>query len=101
MNTNETGTSQGSKRLRFTPLTGIVVGSMIGAGVFALPQNMATAASPGATLIGWIITGVGMLALAFVHQDPAVRRPELDSASYAYAKAGFGDFIGFNSAWGY
>jgi len=94
-------TGKRSDRLQLLPLTGIVIGSMIGAGVFALPQNMATAASPGATLIGWIITGIGMLALAFVYQDLATRRPELDSGPYAYAKAGFGDFVGFNSAWGY
>ena len=42
-----------------------------------------------------------MLALAFVYQGLSMRKPELDAGPYAYAKAGFGPFIGFNSAWGY
>ena len=82
-------------------LTALVVGSMIGAGVFSLPQNMAAKAGPLAILIGWGITGIGMLALAFVYQSLSLRKPKLNSGPYAYARAGFGDFIGFNSAWGY
>ena len=42
-----------------------------------------------------------MLMLAFVYQGLAVRKPDLNAGPYAYAKAGFGAFIGFNSAWGY
>src|SRR3546814_12635985 len=42
-----------------------------------------------------------MLALAFVYQGLSTRKPVLDSGPYAYARSGFGDFIGFNSAWGY
>lgn len=82
-------------------LIALVVGSMIGGGVFSLPQNMASSASAGAILIGWLITGVGMLALAFVYQGLSMRKPHLDAGPYAYARAGFGDFVGFNSAWGY
>lgn len=88
-------------RLGMGPLTGIVVGSMIGSGAYSLPQNMAAGAGPAAVLIGWLITGLGVLALAFVYQDLAVRRPGLNAGPYAYARAGFGSFIGFNSAWGY
>jgi arginine:ornithine antiporter/lysine permease len=58
-------------------------------------------ASPGAILIGWGITGVGMLMLAFVYQSLAMRKPALNSGPYAYARAGFGNYIGFQSAWGY
>ena len=74
---------------------------MIGGGIFSLPQNMAASAGVGAVLIGWAITAVGMLTLAFVFQTLANRKPELDSGVYAYAKAGFGDYMGFSSAWGY
>jgi arginine:ornithine antiporter/lysine permease len=74
---------------------------MIGGGVFSLPQNMAAGAGPGAVLIGWAITGIGMMALALIYQGLANRKPALDAGPYAYAKAGFGDFVGFNSAWGY
>jgi arginine:ornithine antiporter/lysine permease len=90
-----------SKKLGLGALTALVVGSMIGAGVFSLPQNMAAGAAPVAILIGWLITGVGILALAFVYQGLATRKAEFDSGPYAYARAGFGDFVGFNNAWGY
>lgn len=90
-----------SRKLSLLPLTALVVGSMIGGGVFSLPQNMAKGASPGAVIIGWLITGFGMLALAFVYQSLSTRKPLLDAGPYAYARAGFGDFVGFNSAWGY
>ncbi|HVO00799.1 MAG TPA: arginine-ornithine antiporter [Candidatus Cybelea sp.] len=88
-------------KLTLIPLIALVVGSMIGGGVFNLPSDMSKAASPGAILLGWLITGIGMLMLAFVYQSLAVRKPDLNAGPYAYAKAGFGPFIGFNSAWGY
>lgn len=90
-----------SSKLRLGALTALVIGSMVGSGVFSLPQNMAAGAGPLAILIGWGITAVGMLALVFVYQSLATRKPNLDAGPYAYAKAGFGPFIGFNSAWGY
>ncbi len=90
-----------SRKLGLVPLIALVVGSMIGGGIFSLPQNMAKGASPGAVIIGWLITGIGMLALAFVYQGLSTRKPTLDAGPYAYARAGFGDFIGYNSAWGY
>ena len=61
--------------LGLVPLVALVVGSMIGGGVFSLPQNMAKGASPGAVIIGWLIAGVGMLALAFVYQGLSTRKP--------------------------
>ena len=90
-----------SHKLTLLPLIGLVVGSMIGGGVFNLPSDMSAHASPGAIMIGWAITGVGMLMLAFVYQGLATRKPELNSGPYAYARAGFGPYIGFQSAWGY
>ena len=62
---------------------------------------MAASAEVGAVLISWAITAVGMLTLAFVFQTLANRKPDLDGGVYAYAKAGFGDYMGFSSAWGY
>ncbi|VBB07096.1 amino acid/polyamine transporter i [Lucifera butyrica] len=89
------------KKLGLVALIGLVTGSMIGGGVFSLPADMARGAGAGAILIGWLITGVGMIALALVYQNLAVRKPELNGGVYSYAKAGFGDYIGFNAAWGY
>ncbi|MCZ4294046.1 basic amino acid/polyamine antiporter [Vibrio sinaloensis] len=88
-------------KLGLSSLTAIVIGSMIGAGVFSLPQNMASVASPAAVMIGWTITGVGMIFLALSFQTLASHRPNVDSGVFGYAKAGFGDFVGFCSAWGY
>ncbi|HAV87308.1 MAG TPA: arginine-ornithine antiporter, partial [Pseudomonas sp.] len=92
---------QSAQKLRLGALVALVVGSMIGGGIFSLPQNMAASAGAGAVLIGWAITGIGMLTLALVFQTLANRKPELDTGVYAYAKAGFGDYMGFSSAWGY
>ena len=82
-------------------LVALVIGSIIGSGIFGLPQNMAVGAGAGAILIGWAITGVGMLMLAFTYQMLALRRPELDNGVYAYARALSGEYVGFNAAWGY
>ena len=88
-------------KLGLLPLVALVIGSMIGSGVFNLPRDISAAAAPAAIIIGWTITGVGMLALAFVYQGLATRKPMLNTGPYAYARAGFGHFVGFNSAWGY
>lgn len=87
--------------LALPALTALVVGSMIGSGIFALPSQMAGSAAAGPLLIGWVITGVGMLMLAFVFQSLAQRKPEVDGGVYGYARAGFGEYVGFTSAWGY
>ncbi|WP_419177165.1 amino acid permease [Providencia burhodogranariea] len=74
---------------------------MVGAGVFSLPQNMAEVASPLALIIGWSITGVGILFLAFSLLLLSRIRPDLDGGIFTYAKEGFGELVGFCSAWGY
>ncbi|KUL28169.1 arginine-ornithine antiporter [Actinoplanes awajinensis subsp. mycoplanecinus] len=79
----------------------MVVGSMIGAGVFSLPRRFAQETGVVGALIAWTIAGAGMLMLAFVFQTLAVRKPGLDAGVYAYAKAGFGEYLGFFSAFGY
>jgi arginine:ornithine antiporter / lysine permease len=90
-----------NKKLGLFSLIGLVVGSMIGGGAFALPADMAKGAGVGAIIIGWLITGMGMVSLAFVYQNLSMRKPDLNGGVYSYAKAGFGDYMGFNSAWGY
>ncbi|WP_275407182.1 basic amino acid/polyamine antiporter [Cellulomonas chitinilytica] len=82
-------------------LATMVVGSMVGAGVFSLPQRFAEETGVVGALIAWTVAGTGMLMLAFVFQNLAVRKPHLDAGVYAYAKAGFGEYLGFFSAFGY
>lgn len=96
-----TSTGRKPDKLRLLAMTAVVIGSMIGSGVFSLPQNMSAGAAPLAIMIGWLITGIGMIGLALVYQRLSMRKPDLDAGPYAYARAGFGPFIGFNSAWGY
>lgn len=90
-----------NNKLGLTALTALVLSSMIGAGVFSLPQNMAEVASPLALLIGWSITAVGIIFLAVAMMLLSRLRPDLDSGIFTYAKAGFGELVGFCSAWGY
>lgn len=95
------GERPSTRKVSLAALTALVIGSMIGGGIFGLPQQMAQAAAPGPLIIGWLITGVGMLMLAFVYQRLAVNKPEIEAGVYGYARAGFGDLVGFSSAWGY
>lgn len=90
-----------NKKLNLTALTALVLSSMVGAGVFSLPQNMAEVASPLALMIGWSITGIGILFLAISLLLLSRIRPDLDGGIYTYAKEGFGELVGFCSAWGY
>jgi arginine:ornithine antiporter/lysine permease len=93
------GTNKG--KLSLFALTAMVIGSMVGAGIFNLPGRFATATGPFGAIIAWTIAGTGMYMLARVFQSLARRRPDIDSGVFAYAKAGFGDYMGFLSAFGY
>ena len=82
-------------------LTAMVVGGMVGAGIFSLPRTFANATGPLGAVIAWIIAGTGMYMLARVFQALAERKPDIDAGVYAYAREGFGDYPGFLSAFGY
>ncbi|MBA4013874.1 MAG: arginine-ornithine antiporter [Phenylobacterium sp.] len=90
-----------SQKLSLPALTAMVVGSMVGAGIFSLPRTFGAASGPVGVLITWVIAGGGMYMLARVFQALAERKPDLDAGVFAYAKAGFGDYPGFLSAFGY
>src|SRR5215467_15207904 len=89
------------QKLPLSSLTAMVIGSMVGAGIFNLPGRFAAATGPFGTLIAWAIAGTGMYTLGRVFQFLAEKRPDIDSGVFAYAKAGFGDYVGFLSAFGY
>jgi len=90
-----------TEKMPLMTLTAMVVGGMVGAGVFSIPRNFAMATGVYGALIAWTIAGIGMLMLAFVFQTLANRKPDLDAGVYAYARAGFGPYLGFASAFGY
>lgn len=96
------GSKEGSdKKLGVIALTSLVVGGIIGSGIFSLPQNMAQKAGAGAILIAWAITFLGMFSLVKIFDWLSTNRSDIDDGVYGYARHGFGSYLGFNAAWGY
>ena len=88
--------------LSFTKLTAMIIGSTIGGGIFTTAGDMASSgAHTGSVLIGWLICGIGMFGLMMCFLGLNRMRPDLTNGVYSYAREGFGEFVGFNSAWGY
>jgi APA family basic amino acid/polyamine antiporter len=79
--------------------TALVVGNMIGSGIFLLPASLAGEAGP-ISIVGLAFTGAGALLLAFVFARLGRAVPRT-GGPYAYARKAFGDFVGFQTAWGY
>src|SRR6476469_11115374 len=76
----------------------LVMGNMIGSGIFLLPASLA--AFGGAGLMGWVVSAAGSILLALVFArlsrvNPAAGGP------YAFTRLAFGDLAGFLVAWGY
>ena len=78
--------------------TALVLGNMVGSGVFLLPASLAPYG--GYSLIGWLISACGALLLAGVFYRLAKRTPRA-GGPYAYTREAFGDCIGFLVAWIY
>lgn len=90
-----------SAKLGFMGLLGVVISSMMGSGVFSLPQNMSVGAGVKAVIAAWIVTGIGMLFVAETFRLLSTVKPQMTSGIYSYARAGFGKKSGFFIAWGY
>lgn len=88
-------------KLGVLALAAIVVSSMIGGGIYSLPQNMAASASAGAVLLAWLITGVGIYFIARTFSVLSLVRPDLTTGIYSYSKSGFGSYTGFTIGWSY
>lgn len=82
-------------------LVALVVGSMVGAGVFSLPGEFSRSTGVAGSSIAWAIAGAGTATLALTFLRLANRRPDLDAGVYSYAREGFGRYAGFLSAFGY
>jgi len=87
------------KKLGLWTSASLVVGNMIGAGVFLMPAAMASFGSIG--LLGWIFSAIGSFFLAKVFSNMSKLLPHATGGPYAFTRAGFGDFAGFLVAWGY
>ena len=79
--------------------TSLVVGNMIGSGIFVLPATLARFGS--VSVLGWIFTATGALILAQIFSNLSKIIVNRSGGPYVFAKEGFGDFIGFLVAWGY
>nr|WP_285876990.1 amino acid permease [Fictibacillus phosphorivorans] len=88
-------------------LTALVVGNMVGSGIFMLPRSLAEVASPAGVISAWVITGFGVLMTALVFGNLSLRKPELNGGPQNYAKALFGEnkksslLSGYLVSWGY
>ncbi|MEO8671673.1 MAG: amino acid permease [Tahibacter sp.] len=82
----------------FWTATALVVGNMIGSGLFLLPSSLATFGA--ASTMGWLLSGVGALFLARVFAELVARHPKA-GGPYAFARLGFGERTGFVVAWCY
>ena len=90
--------AENKKGIGLAALVAIIVSGAIGGGVFNLSNDLATNASPGGVIISWIVIGFGILMLVLSLNHLVVNKPELSGVS-DYARAGFGNMVGFISGW--
>lgn len=91
--------SSSSRKIGLWTSTSLVVGNMIGSGVFLMPSALAIYG--GISLLGWVFSAVGAIFLAIIFSRLSKMMPQSDGGPYAYTRKGFGDFPGFLVAWGY
>jgi APA family basic amino acid/polyamine antiporter len=91
--------SSSNKKIGLITSTALVVGNMIGAGIFILPASLSKYGS--ISLLGWVFTASGALILAKIFSNFSKIIVNKSGGPYLYSKQGFGDFIGFLVAWGY
>ena len=94
-----TAVQPGEKKLGLWTTTSLVIGNMIGAGIFLLPATLASFGS--ISLLGWIVSSIGALLLAMVFSRLSKLLPNADGGPYAFTKSSFGNFAAFLVAWGY
>src|SRR5215468_8972101 len=94
----KTTRSEPSSQFGLTAAIALIVGSIIGVGIFNLPSSLA--AYGPITLISMALTTVGALALALLFAALSRRLPA-DGGPYAYARVAFGNPLGFMNAWSY
>ncbi len=86
------------RSLGLSMATALVIGNMVGSGVFGLPSSLASTGP--ISLLAWVFTGAGAILLALVFANLGRAYPQT-GGPYAYARRAFGDFAGFWTAWGY
>ncbi len=89
-----------TKGISLFALLAIIISGAIGGGVFNLANDLARGSTPGGVVISWLFIGFGILMLVLSFNRLITIKPDLSGVS-DYARAGFGDFVGFLSGWGY
>jgi len=79
--------------------TALVIGNMVGSGIFTLPALLAGEAGP-ASIVSLAFPGVGAMLLALVFANLGRAHPRT-GGPYYFARRAFGDFVGFQTAWAY
>jgi len=90
---------QKARALGLTSATGLVIGSIVGTGVFVMPAVIAGAGTSSLLVLGVIAIGAMLLAVLFGQLTKRI--PNSDGGLYAYARHEFGDFAGFLTGWCY
>src|SRR5215469_6964775 len=90
---------QKARSLGLTSATGLVIGSVIGTGVFAMPAVLAGAGT--SSLLTLAVIALGAMLLAVLFGQLTRRVPNSDGGLYAYARHEFGDFAGYLTGWCY
>jgi len=85
--------------LGLTSATALVIGSIVGTGVFTMPAVLAGAGTMGIVVLGVIAVGAMLLAVLFGQLTKRV--PNSDGGLYAYSRHEFGDFAGYLVGWCY
>jgi basic amino acid/polyamine antiporter, APA family len=93
------GNQQRARTLGVTSATGLVIGSIVGIGVFTMPAVLAGAGTSSLATLGVIAIGAMLLAVLFGQLTRRV--PNSDGGLYAYARHEFGDFAGYLTGWCY
>ena len=89
-----------TKGISLFALLAIIISGAIGGGVFNLANDLARGSTPGGVVISWLFIGFGILMLVLSFNRLITIKPDLSGVA-DYARAGFGDFVGFLSGWGY
>ena len=90
---------QKARALGLTSATGLVIGSIIGTGVFTMPAVLAGAGT--SSLLVLAVIAIGAMLLAVLFGQLTRRVPNADGGLYAYARHEFGDFAGYLAGWCY
>ena len=94
------GNTKLKKEIGLFTATALVVGNMMGSGIFMLPASVAKVSGPGGAIIAWVLTGLGSLVLAMTFANLGSKIPKTGGI-YEYSRLAYGDFMGFISAWLY